>query len=362
MIYAGICFYIGMRLYGFLRYFLPKMKAYRFWIPFAFLCCAFIAVNFIRHNIIFFQQASFIWMVILLYLMLPLAFFDFIKLFLSKRKINKYRFYTTGASVVLCAMLITGGAVNAHTVRTVNYNLTLPGSGDDIRITLISDLHIGRSIGASFIEKIADAVNRSEPDLVCIAGDIFDGNPDIIRGLPDVIAQLRRINAPLGVYAVLGNHDVDRARGGAERINEMIRAADITLLQDDVYKIRDNLYLAGRKDVRPIGMSGERMTPQELCGGLEGTVIMMDHQPVQYPRIEQAGVDLVFSGHTHSGQVFPGNLITRIIFTMAGATNYGYWRGETMQAVVTSGAGYWGPPIRIASKSEIAVINISFML
>ena len=364
LFYAGICFYVGKRFFNFLSHFLPKLKALIFWLSYAFLCCAIIAVNLFRNNILFLQQANFIWMVVLLYLMLPFVIFDLIKLilFLFKKKMKNYSVYTTGVSIALCAIVITGGVINAYTVRTVNYNLTLQGYGNDIRIALVSDLHIGQQIGASFMEKVVDAVNRAEPDLVCIAGDIFNGNLDVINDLPDVIFQLRRIIAPAGVYAVPGNHDVDRTRGNTERIAKIMNAANIVLLQDEVHTIRENLHLAGRKDARPIGAGSARKTPQELCAGFIGTIIMMDHQPVQYPLIEQAGVDLVFSGHTHRGQIFPGNLVTRLIFSAAGAAHYGYWKGETMQAVITSGAGFWGPPLRVATKSEIAVINISFML
>ena len=363
MIYAGICFYIGLKLLNLLRHFLPEMKAGFFWIIFAFLCSGIIAANFFRGNAFIFQQASFIWMAILMYLLLPLTVSDLIKLFLflCKKKIINYSFYATGISIVLCAILVTGGVINAHSVKTVNYNLTLRGSGGSIRIALISDLHIGQQIGASFIEKVVDAVNRTEPDLVCIAGDVFNGSPDDINDLPGVIFQLRRINAPLGAYAVPGNHDVDRARGGTGRIEGILKDANIILLQDEVITIRENLHLAGRKDARPIGESAARKSPEELCAGFIGTIIMMDHQPVQYKQIEQAGVDLVFSGHTHRGQVFPGNLITRLIFKSAGATHYGYWQGEITQAVVTSGVCFWGPPLRVGTNNEVAVINIDFM-
>ena len=124
--------------------------------------------------------------------------------------------------------------------------------------------------------------------------------------------------------------------------------------------MRENLYIAGRRDIRPISAIAERKTAGELLAGINGTIIVLDHQPLEFRQLEKAGAHLVFSGHTHRGQIFPGNLITRRMFKNAGATHYGYWLGETMQGVVTSGTGYWGPPVRIATNSEVAVIDISF--
>ena len=363
LFYAGICFFLGIRLLAFLRCFLPSVKAAVFWPPFAFLCCAIVAVNLFRHNSHLLRQAGLIWMAVLLYLLMPLVLSEVVRLvlFLSGKKIPNFDLYAVGASLLLCVILVVFGVLNARSIKTVNYNITLEGNGNGIRAVLISDLHIGASIGKPRIEKIVDTINGTQSDIVFIAGDIFDGNLDVVQDLAGIASQLKRINAPLGVYAVLGNHDVDRTRGDTQRIEEFLKTAGVTLLQDEARTVRENLHIAGRRDARPIGMNAGRKTPEEICAGLEGTVIMLDHQPTQFAQIEKAGAALVLCGHTHSGQVFPGNLLTRVIFKMAGGTSYGYWRGETMQAVVTSGAGYWGPPLRVGTNSETAVININFV-
>jgi predicted MPP superfamily phosphohydrolase len=200
--------------------------------------------------------------------------------------------------------------------------------------------------------------------MICIAGDVFDGNLDVINGLEEVIAQLKLLKAPLGVYACLGNHDVDRtgiSGGRTARIAEILKKADITLLYDEVFQIRPDLFVAGRMDARPIGMNAQRETSQELLSSIDGTIIMLDHQPVQFAQNEQAGVDLLLCGHTHKGQIFPANIMTHFIYWRMGAVHYGYWKGQTMQAVVTSGAGFLGPPVRIGTNSEIAVINVNFL-
>jgi predicted MPP superfamily phosphohydrolase len=219
-------------------------------------------------------------------------------------------------------------------------------------------------IDGKWIERVVNTINKAQPEIVFLSGDIFDGNIGSIKNIDEIILQLKRINAPLGVYACLGNHDVDRmsiTEGKTERIAGILKSAGVVLLWDEVYKVRENLYIAGRKDARPIGMSPGRLKPEELLAGLDGTIIVLDHQPVEFPLLEKAGADLVLSGHTHRGQIFPGSLITSPMYKKMGADDYGYWKGNTMQGVVTSGAGIWGPPLRVGTNSEAAVIDIGFV-
>jgi predicted MPP superfamily phosphohydrolase len=365
LIYAGSCFYMGKRLLDFIRFFSP-LNAAVFWFPFAALCCVLTFANFLRHNLAFLRQAGLFWMAILLYMLMFLAAFDVLRLilFIAGKRIPNIGAYTGGAAILLCAIFVVFGALHARSIKTANYNITLNGSGGDIRIALISDLHIGYSIGRAHIKKVVDAVNAVQPDMVCVAGDIFDGNIDAVKDLQDVISQFSAINAPLGIYARLGNHDIDRTSldgGSMRRIEEVLKTSSIKLLQDETREVRENLFIAGRKDARPIGMRAERKTAQELLAGIEGTIIALDHQPTQFAELEQAGAGLVLSGHTHKGQIFPSTLITYFIYKLSGSTYYGYWRGNTIQAVVTSGAGFWGPPIRVGTNCETAVIDIKFV-
>jgi len=366
IVFFGVCFYIGKNLLIFIRCFYPNMKIAVFWICFAFICAAPFFVNFLPFKLNFLRITGSYWMAVIMYLLMLFALSDFARLvlFLAGKRSANIGLYTVSAALALCVILLVYGSLHARSVKTENYSVALPGKGGGIRVTLISDTHIGSSIGKAHIGRIVKAVNRTEPDMVCIAGDVFDGNIDIISDLEGVIEQLKLLKAPLGVYACLGNHDVDRqsiSGGSTERITEILKKAGITVLQDDVFQIREGLFVAGRKDARPIGMNAQREKAQDLLAGTEGTIIMLDHQPTQFAQNEQAGVELLLCGHTHKGQVFPANIITRFIYGKAGAVHYGYWKGRTMQAVVTSGAGFWGPPVRIGTNSEIAVINIEFM-
>jgi predicted MPP superfamily phosphohydrolase len=362
LFYTGICVYSGFRFLEFFKFFLPGLNIIVFWIIFMLLCYSLIISGFTR-NIFLLRRAGIYWMAVILYLLLLFVFSDILRLglFIIGKKIPNFRVFSTAVSLVVCAGLLVYGTLHAKSLSSVHYRVTIPGRGGGIRAALISDLHIGRTIGGKWVSKIVDSINSADVDIVFISGDVFDGSIDMVGDLQDVLDQFKRIKAPLGVYACPGNHDTDRTfNGGTQRIAQALNSAGVIFMQDDVYALRDNLYIIGRKDARPIGMELNRKTASELCAGLDGTVIMLDHQPVDFLREEEAGVSLVLSGHTHAGQIFPANLMTKLIYKKAGAVHYGYWKGRNMQAVISSGAGFWGPPMRIASNNEAAFIDIVF--
>jgi len=361
-----------MRVLSFMRFFLPVIKPVFFWLPYSLLCYGLVFTSFIRLGRLRFpHHLGVYWMAVFVYLLMAFAAFDIVRLIIRLCAKNiltpQFNAIGTGAAICLCIIMIFFGALHARSIKTVNYGVNLQGYGNNLRIALVSDLHIGSTVNSSWVSRVVDAINGSKPDIVCIAGDVFDGNVNNISGLPLIIAQLKRIDAPLGVYACLGNHDVDRFSlsmgAGNEKITGALQEANITVLEDEVRPV-GGVYLAGRRDARPIGGAGGknlRKTAAELLAGFEGRpLIVMDHQPVQFAQIEQAGAGLMLSGHTHKGQLFPANFITGMIFKKAGAAHYGHFRGGAAQAVITSGAGVWGPPLRVGTKSEVAVIDITF--
>lgn len=371
LVYTGVCIYTGIRLSVFIRYFLPAMKLLIFLLPYLLLCYILIFAGFFRFpRMPFLRYIGIYWIAVYNYLFIFLAAFDIIKLviYLSKKSIITPWFNTIGtaAAIIFCILLIIYGNLNARLIHTVNYRINMPGSGRNFRIALISDTHIGATVGREWTAKIVDIINSTKSDMVCITGDIFDGNLDRLIDTDKIIMELKRIEAPLGVYACLGNHDVDRisisSGGGNERITSVLHDAGIIVLEDKVLQIESSLIIAGRKDSSPIGMIASRKTPEELLAYIdkEKTLIVMDHKPDDFPEIEKAGGSLTLSGHTHRGQIFPASLLTYFIFKRAGGAHYGHWKGTTMQAVITSGAGIWGPPLRIGTKNEVAVIDINF--
>jgi predicted MPP superfamily phosphohydrolase len=386
--YSGLCAYIAARIFTLTRFFLPGFKAWLFW-PLAALCAyAFILINVLHLDRFYAaRQTGYYLIAAFVYLLLTLLLFDALRLVLwfARRPLLTRQFTAAGIGAALCVTLlvIVYGSFHARNIRTVHYELVISKNGKDRgltqaqRIALISDLHIGGTVDRAWVAKIVDKVNEARPDLVCIAGDIFDGNLVIVKDMDGIAAELRRLNARNGVYACLGNHDVDRIRvivndisAAPARIVDFLKQANITLLQDEAAAVTKTLIIAGRRDARPIGMNASRrLSADELLAPLDknAAIIVLDHQPTQFPQLEAAGADLLFCGHSHRGQIFPANLVTRAIFKKAGGTHYGYWQGKTlasraspMQAVVTSGAGLWGPPLRIATNSEVAVIDLRF--
>ena len=210
------------------------------------------------------------------------------------------------------------GMVHAVHIYTTRYEV--PSKKDaHLKIALVADLHLGYSIGSHQMEEMVEKINAEEPDVVVIAGDIFDNEYDAIYE-PDRVADLLAgLKSRYGTYACYGNHDLDEKilagftfetkeeRIADRRFGEFLDRAKIHLLEDDVVCIDDAFYLAGRKDPDRIRKTQEtRDTPSELLTGLDQSlpVFVIDHQPSELTELAEAGADLDLGGHTHDGQLF----------------------------------------------------------
>jgi len=256
-------------------------------------------------------------------------------------------------------LTIVGGAVNAVRPRTVELAWSVPkraGTLDSLTIVMASDLHLGGLAGRSRLEKIVDRINALEPDVVLLPGDIVDESVTerIEAGFSAVI---RRLRAPLGVFAVPGNHEF---YSGLERNLACLRACGIRVLEDEAVLVADAFVIVGRRDRSSLAVQEARAPIRSILGraGLDDSrpVILLDHQPVHLEEAEQAGVDLQLSGHTHAGQLFPLDLINKKVWEL----NWGALRKGNTQYYVTSGVGTWGPPVRTGSRPEIVRIRLSF--
>ena len=385
LVYAGMSVYTGSKLFALVKYFLPAIHAPVFWVLYIFFCFSFIFIwllfmRFDRMSIL--RQASLYSFPFIVYFSMGLLLFDLARFILQHFDLiphsPAFAAAATGTALALGIIVIIYGIFHARNIRTVYYTVNInkkwagtAEQGGKLRITLASDLHIGATVGRKWVANIVDAVNKTEPDLICLAGDIFDNNIDLVRDAEGVKTELRRLRAPLGVYAVPGNHDIDRIprreeanneEAGKDGISDLLKKSGIIFLQDEILLLADSFYLAGRKDIMPIGIKQKRKTAAELTAGLDKSraIIFLNHQPLDFPMEEKAGADLILAGHTHSGQFFPGNLATAIIFRRAGAVHHGHWQGRCAQGIVSSGAATWGPTVRVGTNSEIAVVDIKF--
>ncbi len=195
-----------------------------------------------------------------------------------------------------------------------------------------------------------------EPDIVCIAGDIFNGNIYALHNPSGTLDLLKSINAKYGVYACLGNHD-----GGKtfREITRFLEEGNIKLLNDEHVTIDNRLVLAGRVDSSPIGgfdgLKRKNFADIKTSINTDLPVIVMDHNPLNMGQYGNE-IDLILSGHTHRGQIFPANLVTRVMYTI----DYGRYQKDedSPNVIVTSGVGTWGMPMRIGSNNEIVVISL----
>ena len=257
-------------------------------------------------------------------------------------------------TVILCA-----GYHRAHHPQITRLEIEVDkqaGQLPALRVVMASDIHLGQILGRKSLARIVNTINEQHPDLVLFAGDTFDGSPaQIIKN--DMGAEFDRLQTKYGAYAVSGNHEYIGERETPQAVNitfDYLSSHGVQALQDAVILIDSSFYLAGRKD-RTVG---KRKTLHELLAGIDRQlpVIMMDHQPFQLDEVEQAGIDLHLSGHTHHGQMWPLNYITRKIYEQ----DWGFLQKGQSKFYVSCGAGTWGPPIRTAGHSEVVVIDLKF--
>ncbi len=277
----------------------------------------------------------------------------------------------------VCAFIVSGlsiyGVYNARKIRITPYHIrldkTIPEK-ESLKIVLVADLHLGYNSGERQVKKMVDQINRQNPDLVCIAGDIFDNEFEAVKNPQKIQKILREIKAVYGVYACWGNHDINEpilagftfgSMQGRElqddRMEQFVKEAGITVLNDEICLIDESFYLVGRKDPeRAKKIEGARKTPEELLKGIDRgkPILVMDHQPKELQELAGAGVDVDLCGHTHGGQLFPGNFAIELGWENA----YGCLKKGQMYNIVTSGTGIWGPNMRVGTKSEICVIQV----
>jgi predicted MPP superfamily phosphohydrolase len=220
---------------------------------------------------------------------------------------------------------------------------------------MVSDIHLGSLFGKQKVASMVDRINGLHPDLILLVGDILDEAQNPIfednTGEP-----LKMLKAPLGVYAVTGNHEYI---GGVNRAVNYIESLNIKMLRDTALLIDNEFYLAGRED-RDINRFTEKQRKplNEILQNVNHQlpVILLDHQPFGLNHAVENGVDLQLSGHTHHGQFWPINYLTNRIYEVS----WGYKQKGNTHFYVSCGYGTWGPPIRIGNQPEIVNIKVKF--
>ena len=361
---GGLGFYLARRLHQGLSLLLPRLP---FWpvLTLLLVLTAALAAGFLRSMLPVPQGVRDVlgvicayWMGIWIYLVLFTLVSDGIRLVLrAVLNTDPARLRGLCALVAAAAALITAGAgfLHAQSIHHVTYDIDV-GMEQPMNILLISDLHLGAVGSEGRLEELVEQINSREPELICIAGDIFDSDFGAIRDPEAAAAALQKLRAKYGVYACLGNHDAGATAG---QMVDFLSRCGIRLLSEESVTVDDRLILIGRADARPIGVSGT--TPRGQLADFfhheETTlpVIVLDHNPAYYDEYGPQA-DLILSGHTHRGQIFPGSLITGALY----AADYGHYQPTPADPhlVVTSGVGWWGMPMRLGTDCEIVTIHL----
>jgi hypothetical protein len=212
---------------------------------------------------------------------------------------------------------------------------------------VVSDLHLGHVNGIGFSRRIARMAAQLKPDIVFIPGDLFDGTKSDPERLA---APLKELSPPFGIYFSTGNHE---EFGHAERYCETLNRAGVRVLANEKVTV-DGLQIGGifYRDSTQLHRVHATLNALDLDRGQAS--ILLSHAPNRLPIVEQAGVSLQLSGHTHGGQLFPFTWFVRHAF---GEFTFGLQRFGTLQVYTSSGAGTWGPPMRVGSSAEIVLLR-----
>ena len=263
------------------------------------------------------------------------------------------RIYAIGLLVPVAAALITLYAFyNAVNFKVTNYEISINKSSSirSVEAVMISDLHVGTSVGKKEIIKIKSMIEELSPQIIFICGDLFDheSNEEIMKFSAKTLGSIK---SEYGTYFVTGNHEC--YLGNMSKTISYFEGTGIRVLQDEMIKIND-FYLIGRKDIWQEG----RADLEKILDGAdkEQPLIVLDHQPNAIDEAADNGVDLLLSGHTHNGQLVPFNYIVGL----ANHTHYGIVEQGTFRAIVSSGIGTWKFPIRTGSSAEIIRVKINF--
>jgi len=258
-----------------------------------------------------------------------------------------------GLAAVALGGLGVANVLSAVAVKRVRVQLAkLPASASGYRIAMISDVHVGPTIGRAFIEDIVRRVNQLKPDMIAITGDLVDGS---VADLGAMVEPLRDLRAADGVFFVTGNHEY---YSGVDEWLAFLPTLGIRVLVNEHVTIGHpgGFDLAGVEDLASRGFDGHAPDlPRALLGrDSSRALVLLAHQPKAIHEAERLGVDLQLSGHTHGGQLFPWKYLVGLDQPyVAGLHEHG-----RAKVYVSCGTGYWGPPMRVGAPAEITELEL----
>ncbi|MFA6874724.1 MAG: metallophosphoesterase [Bacilli bacterium] len=327
------------------------------------------------------RGAGNIWLGIAVYLMTALLFcwilYPFLLLWKKKHTLP-FQDKTLAKGVLVFAALnslifnIAGSAIAQHP-KVVDYTVDLAKEDTEkknLDIVLLTDLHLGVNTRVKTIDKAVDTVKNLHPDLVLIGGDIFTSSFSGVPSSEHLEETFKGMSDRIPTYFVYGNHDVEEGLLSgfawadpkeALRSKEMEDFVSLSGFRDlnDKTMVYKGVQFAGRKDMSKTGDGTNiRLSPKDLLAPLDHTLptVVLEHEPVEYKELKEAGANLVLGGHTHAGQIWPGTVYT----ALTNPCGSGMKMVDGVEAITSSGLGFYGPPIRTGCISEISYIHLQY--
>ena len=295
--------------------------------------------------------------VVLLHLAIIWIICDIVAAIVSKRRSKKPERYIPGvAALIITAIYMTGAWIAAHHVWETDYTIVSDKVDEPLRVALIADAHLGITLdGEAFAEEMKK-IQAAEPDIIVIVGDFVDDDSNRVD-TERACESLGALDTKYGVYYVFGNHDTGyyRLRDFSELdLRKMLTSNGVTILEDEAVMIGDDYVLIGRRD----RSTKWRASASDVMLDVDRDKfsIMLDHQPNDYDAEAAASADLVLSGHTHGGHMFPAGLVGLIL--KSNDKLYGLEQRNGTTFIVTSGISGWAVPFKTGTHSEYVIIDI----
>lgn len=366
MLYGGLNFYIFDHFSSLLNAFMPVWGVIICAVVYALIALtlplAFLPIKDSIHLKV--RSLGMHWMGLFVYLLLFLSISDFAWFLISPFYKN-----TELQNIIYCIIFVLSFALTLlgihgdKKLKITKYKVRLSDSQNKLRIAMVSDLHLGSVNTEKRIPDIVRRINNLDADIICMVGDIFDGDFSTIQNPNKILTDFQNLNSKYGVYACLGNHDAGET---CEQMITFLREAGIHLLNEELSVIDNRYVLVGRLDAFPIGGYADFMfripahDTMQWARKYNLPIIVMDHTPPKKKDMSKIkhyyGNVLLLCGHTHKGQIWPFGFVTKMLF----ANDYGYLpkEGDRPHIITSCGAGTWGMPMRVGTTREIVRIDV----